>query len=95
MQRQQEVQVAHALKCASIRIHLRPMAQLVVPDKGGGVHLARKLTLGSELSCTTIHGDTFRGNLMAQDDEARLIVLSILPLVYTPTFMYAFRYHCK
>ena len=55
------------------------MAQVVVESKGGGVHLTRRLTLGCELSCTTINGEVFRGNLMAEDEEAQLVVIRILP----------------
>ena len=47
-------------------------------DRANGVHLTRRLTLGSELCCTTIQGNTFRGNLVAQDEETMLIVISIL-----------------
>ena len=39
--------------------------------------VARRLTLGCELSCTTIQGDTFRGTLVAQDDDAMLLAISI------------------
>lgn len=57
------------------------MAQEVVANHAdGGVQLTRRLTLGCELSCTTIQGETFRGNLVAHDEEAMLIAISILPL---------------
>ena len=61
-------------QCASFRI---PMA-LVTNHEDGGVQLTRRLTLGCELSCTTIQGDTFRGNLVAHDEKENLIVISIL-----------------
>ena len=66
--------------------HYYKMAQEVVfanheEDGGGGVQLTRGLTLGCELSCTTVQGDTFRGNLVAHDEEAMLIVISIPPLL--------------
>lgn len=51
---------------------------MALPTLENEEHLTRSLTLGCELSCTTIHGETFRGNLIAQDEEAMLVVISIL-----------------
>ncbi len=43
-----------------------------------GKRLGSVLPPGSELSCTTIHGDTLRGNVVAVDDQLEVVVLSIL-----------------
>ena len=52
----------------------------LVKDGEGGIRLAQNLTLGSELSCTTVRGDTLRGNLVAVDEAAMLVVIGILTL---------------
>ena len=54
----------------------------LVKDGEGRTRLAHNLTLGSEVSCTTVRGDTFRGNLMAVDESAMLLVISILSQTY-------------
>ena len=51
----------------------------LVTDEEGRIRLAQNLMLGSELSCTTVRGNTFRGNLVAVDEAAMLAVISILP----------------
>jgi len=43
----------------------------------GGVELTRSLPIGCEVTCTTITGDTLRGNLVAVDKPEMLVVLSI------------------
>ncbi len=43
-----------------------------------GKRVGSALPPGSELSCTTIHGDTLRGAVVAVDDQLEVVVLSIL-----------------
>lgn len=43
----------------------------------GGVELTRSLPIGCEITCTTVTGDTLRGNLVAVDKPNKLVVLSI------------------
>lgn len=50
------------------------MAAAVVDGK----NLSSVLSPGSELSCTTTHGDTLRGNVVATDDQKKVVVISIL-----------------
>lgn len=68
----------HFAGVLQLELTLRQMALLTLSNEEGGVRLTRNLTLGCELSCTTVHGKTFRGNLVAQDEEAMLVVMSIL-----------------
>ena len=43
-----------------------------------GKNLGSVLPPGSELSCTTTQGDTLRGNVVATDDQTKVVVISIL-----------------
>ena len=40
--------------------------------------LAAALPLGALVSCTTTHGDTLRGNIIATDEATKVLVISIL-----------------
>ena len=50
------------------------MAAAVVDGK----NLGSVLPPGSELSCITTQGDTLRGNVVATDDQTKVVVISIL-----------------
>ena len=67
--------------CRRALIRTRGTPAMAFTEEESRVRLSQNLTLGCELSCTTIHGETFRGNLMAKDEEAMLVVISILPTV--------------
>ena len=57
-----------------MRVQETKMAAAVVDGK----NLSSVLLPGSKLSCTTTHGDTLRGNVIATDDQTKVVVISIL-----------------
>ena len=61
--------------CLLVRMRqANKMAAAVVDGK----NLSSVLPPGSELSCTTTQGDTIRGNVVATDDQMKVVVISIL-----------------
>lgn len=64
------------------------MAAAVVDGK----NLGSVLPPGSELSCTTTQGDTLRGNVVATDDQTKVVVISIL--LYTDQWQHSMAIQC-